>query len=978
MAKKVWSESITSAAELRHRAEENLSEQKKRKSTSHLTEADALRLVHELEVHQIELEMQNEELVQSRAELENALELYSDLYDFAPVGYFTIAPDGKIEKTNLTGARLLGMERSKLHNYRFGLFVAFDQRPLFSAFLQRVFSTTVEQASCDVSLDRSGAPPLWVHLESAGFAGQSACKVVAFDITARRQVEEQLHKSEAKYRLLAENVQDVIWILDFGTQRFTYISPSIERLRGLTPEAAMLETAQESVTPTSWENLVVAAASREEDFNLGLGKGYTDEVEQRCQDGTTIWVEMTSRFVRNPETGRLELYGITRDITQRKQTEAALRASEEKYRGLLESLDSLVITVDQYGHILFVNDLAARHLGDSAENLIGKTIYTLFSEQVAAALMDHIRQVVQQDHGMVFEHTSPVQGKERWYRTSLQPIHDANGEVVNVLLNANDIDDLKTTQQELQELNRTLEERIQQRTAEVQDLYDNAPAGYHSLDARGNIIRINQTELDWLGYTRSEVLGRPIGDFFTLASQQAFRENYAIFKQRGWVKDLEFDFVRKDGSLLPIVVNAVAIYDEQGNIVMSRSTIFDNTEHKAVEEALHRANLELARAVRMKDEFLANMSHELRTPLNGILGLSEILLDGQRGPLNERQTKYVNTIEASGRHLLSLINDLLDFSKIEAGKFELHPEIVAVSDVCQACLDFVKEQAIQKSILLEFQPETAEFKLWVDQRCLKQILTNLLSNAVKFTQPSGKVTLKVTANPLGKRLEFSICDTGIGIAAADLSRLFTPFTQLDSGLSREQEGTGLGLALVKKLTDIHGGAITVTSEVGLGSCFTVALPWEPGLDLQADPSEFTALLQAHQAQGVDSALNSLSTILLVEDNETNRMMVGDFLESLGYQVLFANNGQEALNQVAAGHPDLILMDLQMPEMDGLEAIRRLRADPRFLSIPIVALTALAMPNDRERSLAAGANEYLSKPVSLKELAELLIRLLRKE
>jgi PAS domain S-box-containing protein len=395
-------------------------------------------------------------------------------------------------------------------------------------------------------------------------------------------------------------------------------------------------------------------------------------------------------------------------------------------------------------------------------------------------------------------------------------------------------------------------------------------------------------------------------------------------------------------------------------------------------EDLNRVNAELERASRAKDEFLANMSHELRTPLNSVLGMAELLLEQVRGPLNEYQQKSLRLVQASGQHLLELINDILDLSKIEAGKLQLHPEVIEVTNTCEASLAFVKEQAVKKSIVLEYRPPQARQFLVADPRYLKQILVNLLTNAVKFTPASGRVVLQVVTDPDRGLIQFSVSDTGIGISPENMSHLFQPFVQVESSLNRQYEGTGLGLALIQRLTDLHGGSVQVESEIGRGSCFTINLPWQPDLAFQPGPaetpSETVPQARTEMAYTVSSRPVYRGRILLAEDNLANILTIGEYLESKQYFVVVAHNGLEAISRAAELNPNIILMDIQMPVMDGLEATRRLRADRRFRSTPIVALTALAMPGDRERCLQAGASEYLSKPVSLKQLVKTIDRL----
>ncbi len=397
---------------------------------------------------------------------------------------------------------------------------------------------------------------------------------------------------------------------------------------------------------------------------------------------------------------------------------------------------------------------------------------------------------------------------------------------------------------------------------------------------------------------------------------------------------------------------------------------------------LRRANDELARAARLKDEFMAGMSHELRTPLNAILGMSEILQEGIYGPLTEKQQRSLRTIEESGRHLLALINDILDISKIQAGKIELEIRPVSVESLCETSMRLIKQAAHKKALQVFTRIETESVLLPADERRLKQILVNLLSNAVKFTPEKGQIGLDVHTDE--QMLSFTIWDTGIGIAPDDLQRLFQPFVQVDSSLSRMYEGTGLGLALVAELTQLHGGLVAVESEVGKGSRFTVSLP------LRAEPEDEQERTQAGAAVGVPSPANVplladehepdlgrwgavAATILLAEDNQTNIDTLLDYLQMRNYRIVLARNGHEALEMARQLRPALILMDIQMPVMDGLEAMRHIRADSSLAHIPIIALTGLAMSGDRERCLQAGANDYLSKPVSLRELVRAIER-----
>ncbi|MEQ2008661.1 MAG: ATP-binding protein [Limisphaerales bacterium] len=384
----------------------------------------------------------------------------------------------------------------------------------------------------------------------------------------------------------------------------------------------------------------------------------------------------------------------------------------------------------------------------------------------------------------------------------------------------------------------------------------------------------------------------------------------------------------------------------------------------------------LPRAARLKDEFLANMSHELRTPLNAVLGLSEALLEQVSGPLNERQAKSLRVIHESGAHLLELINDILDLSKIEAGRVDLQLDAVPVEPLCRASLRLVKEAAYRKNLDVKLAVAPGVAAVRADERRLKQVLVNLLSNAVKFTRAGGALGLDVALNAASGAVEFAVWDTGIGMAEEDLGKLFQPFVQLDSGLARHHQGTGLGLALVRRLVELHGGSVSVTSDVGRGTRFTVAIPAGKAAP---EPVSEKSRPGIPSAPATDATASSSTgpLVLLAEDNEANVLTLRDYLEARGYRLLVARDGAEAVALAQTHAPQLILMDVQMPDMDGFGATRRIRALPALRTTPIIALTALAMPGDRERCLAAGADDYLSKPVELRTLAARIAELLKR-
>jgi len=417
-------------------------------------------------------------------------------------------------------------------------------------------------------------------------------------------------------------------------------------------------------------------------------------------------------------------------------------------------------------------------------------------------------------------------------------------------------------------------------------------------------------------------------------------------------------------------------------LVLRRTDELHRKNHELNEEIACRAETEnrlrLAKtaaetASAAKSDFLAVMSHELRTPLHSILGFSDVLVEGIQGELNAEQKRSVNNISTSGKHLLSLINDILDLSKIEAGKESLNLEGVDVEMLCEEVVTLLSRQAGKKSIKIQKSIAKDVGKVTADRRRIRQILFNLLSNAVKFTPEGGAIGLTVDlgrksdhrANAKASELvEFVVWDEGIGISEENQEKLFEPFVQVDSRLARSYEGTGLGLSLVKRLTKMHGGRVVVESEEKKGSRFIVQLPWSRA---ESAGNISDVALDESAALFLQRNSNQRPLVLLVEDNELNQQLVVAYLESEKFEVLVAEEGATALRLVEAQQFDLILTDIQMPGMDGLELTRELRKRERTRDVPVVALTAQAMAGDREECLRAGANEYLTKPLDLKQL-----------
>lgn len=511
-----------------------------------------------------------------------------------------------------------------------------------------------------------------------------------------------------------------------------------------------------------------------------------------------------------------------------------------------------------------------------------------------------------------------------------------------------------------------IEKNLEESESYARLLFDAAPDPVFVMESDGTMVDVNKFFEMQHQINRESLQGKNISALNLFPPEELRKANeYLMEVVTGKsIPPVELKFYAPDDELHTLELHSYPIEVQGRTLVLSTSR--DITTHKKFEEALKLANAEMENALKVKDEFLANMSHELRTPLNAILGISESLEEQMIGKLNEKQQKYVGIIKESGKHLLDLINDILDISKIEAGRMELTFHPIGVEKLCQSSLRMIKELAQKKKIQVSFKIHGEVATIMGDERRLKQVLVNLLSNAVKFTEENNKIGLEVKGYPQRNEVAFSVWDTGIGIAEEDLKFLFKPFVQLDAGLAREFQGTGLGLALVAQMVRLHGGSVSVKSQIGKGSMFTITLPWEA--EEQNAPAKVTGELVLPSQKSDEKRKG---TILLVEDTDIIVSLVKDYLTYKGYDVIVAYNGREGIYFAKEKRPDLILMDVMMPIMNGIDATLEIRKDKNLSRVPIIALTALAMPGDRERCLQAGMTDYMSKPVQLNELIEII-------
>jgi PAS domain S-box-containing protein len=701
-----------------------------------------------------------------------------------------------------------------------------------------------------------------------------------------------------------------------------------------------------------------------------------------------------------PLNGAEGLADIRRQPAPRKQAEAALLKAGALQDAIFNSANFSSIATDARGVIQIFNVGAERMLGYTAAEVVDTITPADISDpkevivRAQALSLELGTTITPGFEALVFKASRGIEdiyeltyirkdGSRFPAIVSVTALRDPQDAIIGYLLIGTD----NTVGKQVEAAKSLLDQRLRDQQFYTRSLIESNIDALMMTDPQGIISDVNQQMIALTGRTRDELIGAPCRNFFTDPDRADAAIGRVLTENR--VSDYELTVRAVNGVETVVSYNAATFHNRdrqlQGVIAAAR----DVTDRRRIERALEEKNVELEHANRMKSEFLATMSHELRTPLNAIIGFSEALKDGLMGPMSDTQTGYIGDIFTSGLHLLSLINDILDLTKVEAGMMTLELEVVDLGRLLKDSLSIVKDKAAAQHIALSLDAEEALGTSQLDARKTKQIVYNLLSNAVKFTGDGGRVTLQARRVPraqVGRLpgawpthgfpfapnahdefLEIRVTDTGIGLSAFDMTRLFQAFSQIDSSLARRFAGTGLGLAMVKQLSELQGGTVAVSSAEGVGACFAVWLPLFEAMPRATLP---TGAVGAEPA-AVGPALAFERLALVVEDDDKAADLVRLLLEAEGFSVMRVASGEAAL-RVAPQHVwSLITLDLELPGMHGWELLRRLREDPAAAYPPVVVIAGVA---DTNEALHRGAAAGLQKPIGRAQLKSTLQQL----
>jgi two-component system sensor histidine kinase/response regulator len=777
-------------------------------------------------------------------------------------------------------------------------------------------------------------------------------------ISERKKAEGALRESEKKHRTLVEqSLQGLALIQDY---RVVFANSAAAEITRFTVDE-LLSLPPQRVREIIHSEDRTIAWDRFRDRMAGKTVNSRNEYRLVRKDGTVRWIEMFSASIEY--RGKPALQAAFIDVTERKQAEEAVRVSEERLRQIAENVGEGFFLSD-------ASDNSVIYVSPAYEKIWGRPVEKVYADPRAwlEAVHPEDRERVNayiEKHGggkMQFSQEYRIQwpdGSIRWVRDRVYPVRNESGEIHRIVGVTDDITERKQAEDALKEANALLNTLVQA-----------IPDVVYVKDNQGRNLLVNRAYEELVNLSQGEMIGKLDEQILPARlAAQCHQSDDDVINRRQPVRCEELS-VDQEGNEVFFETIKAPLLDDRGNMLGLVGVSRDITERKRAEGMLTKAKEQAEEANRLKSQFLANMSHEIRTPMNAIIGMTDIVLDTD---LTDEQRDYLTTVKHSARSLLELLNDILDLSKIEADKIELETVDfdlrVTVEGVADTLARKASEKGLELACMIHHQVPS---RLRGDPGRLRQILMNLAGNAVKFTD-QGEVVISVEVEQetdQRARLLISVADTGMGISQEKQERIFESFTQADGSTTRRYGGTGLGLSICKRLVELMGGQVGVQSQPGKGSrfWFKIALEKQQGADddLQVIPPDIRGM-----------------RMLVVDDNQTNRTILAKMLESFGCSPEVVESGKEALQtlkRAARGEKlfDLVLLDMQMPGMDGVETLEAIKADPDIRDMVVIMLTSMGVRGDAARLEALGCAGYLIKPVKQSQLFDTIITVLSRQ
>jgi PAS domain S-box-containing protein len=788
------------------------------------------------------------------------------------------------------------------------------------------------------------------------------------------QAAESLGDSDLQLRMALEFSHVAVWHWIQATGAITWSGP-VKLVYGK-PESEITNFAQfrEMVHPDDRAALEVKFFE-----SLSCGREYRAEFRIIRPAGDIRWLAGRGDVLRDERGLIYGISGANFDITAAKTAEQRLRESERSFRELADAMPPMVWTADGSGQHDYFNRRWFEYTGGTDFSDVYRFVHPDDFERVSRAWETAVGAARQFEYELRLRRASD--GSYRWHLARAIPVRDESGSAVRWYGTYTDVEEFKRAQVEAEMLNSALEQRVTERSAELAEselryrLLVDGVKDYAILllDQEGVVRSWNKGAELLTGYQAGEILGRNFSIFYTEASAAAGEPKRSLeYAARQGRSHLEGWRVRQNGEQFWASAVITALRDADGEMCGFAKVIRDMTEQRGAEQLLISERKRAEGANIAKSAFLAAMSHEIRTPMNALLGMADLLWESE---LTDGQRHYVEIFRRAGSNLLTLINDILDLSKIESGNFALEKAEFNVAVLVEQVIEILKPKAESKSIeLLAKIGLNSALVVVGDAARLQQILLNLIGNAIKFTH-KGEVVVAVECHEEDGygRLAFEIRDTGIGIPPDKLESIFQDFEQAETSTARRFGGTGLGLGISRRLAKLMGGEITVKSELGKGSTFSFHVLLPLGVR-QVGVRQVGVRQDGLDAAGIAPALPARNLqmiqrrfrILAAEDSEDNRFLIEAYCQGSPFELTFVDDGRQAVSAFRAGEFDLVLMDVQMPVLDGLAATREIRAIEQANGAghtPILALTANALSEDVSLARAAGCDAYLSKPIS---------------